>query len=159
MKPLKVLSVVLISLFLAASCKKNQEPTPESTGGLSGKWKWIDSWLDAPLSDSNPRTPKNTGFQEEIEFKNNHTWIKSQNNILTDSGTFSTGHGSYTPYAGAYTYIYDSIVYYHHGLSEKGTQDYYKISNDTLMFCGCFAGFYAKADATEGASKRFIKRQ
>ena len=156
-----VSTIVLIVLLLSmiSSCKKTTEPVPNNTKDISGQWKWIYSWLDGPMSDSNPRTPQNTGVQEIIVFKDNHTWLKTQNNIHIDSGTFSTGHGSFTPYTGAYVYIYDSIVYYRNGISEKGTQDYYEISNDTLMFCGCFAGLYAKSDPTEGASKRYIKQK
>jgi hypothetical protein len=101
----------------------------------------------------NPLTPQNSGITEIIKFNSDNTWIKIQNNVRTDSGTYSTGHGSYLPYVGAYNFIYDSVVYYRNGLSEKGKQDYYKIYNDTLQFCGGFAGlmgagskFYIKAE-------------
>jgi hypothetical protein len=72
---------------------------------------------------------------------------------------FSTGHGSYTPYTGAFTFIYDSIVYYRNGISEKNTQDYYNIFNDTLEFCWGYAGYATKSDSTTGASKFYAKQK
>jgi hypothetical protein len=153
--------ILFLILFLSMnfSCKKAPEPVSNNTKDITGQWNWINSWMDGPISDSNPKTPQNTGIQEIIKFNSNKTWLKIQNSIHIDSGTFSTGHGSYIPYPGSYVYIYDSVVYYRNGISEKGTQDYYEISNDTLMFCGCFAGLYAKSDPTEGASKRYIKQK
>jgi hypothetical protein len=152
---MKTLTSTLIVLFLVLfainSCKKN--PVIEPTQDISGKWQWLSSWYDGPMSDSNPKTPQNSGIQELLEFNSNKTWLKIQNNIHIDSGTYSMGHGSYLPYVGAYHFIYDSIVYYRNGISEKGYQDYYKIFNDTLQFSPWFAGLYG------GIAKFYIKQK
>jgi hypothetical protein len=113
---------------------------------------WLSSWYDRPMSDSNPKTPQNSGIQEIIRFNSNKTWIKIQNNVPVDSGTYTNGHGSYLPYIGAYNFVYDSIVYFRNGISIKGSQDYYKIFNDTMQFCGGFAGIYGSG------SKFYIKQ-
>jgi hypothetical protein len=125
----------------------------ETTEDITGQWTWLSTWGDSPMSNSNPKTTQNTGIQEKIEFNSNKTWLKIQNSIHIDSGTYSTGHGSYLPYIGAYNFIYDSVVYYRNGISEKVTQDYYKIFNDTLQFCSGFAGIVG------GGSKFYIKQK
>jgi hypothetical protein len=127
---------------------QNIEPAQD----LSGQWMWLSSWFDGNLSDSNPKTPQNSGLQETIRFNSDKSWIKIQNNVGVDSGKYSTGHGSYLPYIGAYNYVYDSVVYLRNGISVKGTQDYYKIFNDTLQFCGGFAGLM-------GSGSRFYIKQ
>ena len=143
--------VLFFVLLVSNSCKK--DPVIEPTQDITGQWEWISSWYDGPMSDSNPKTPQNTGIQEMIQFNSNYTWLKIQNNIHIDSGTYSTGHGSYLPYIGAYHFIYDSIVYYRNGISEKGKQDYYKIVNDTLQFSPGFAGIYG------GIARFYIKQK
>jgi hypothetical protein len=153
--PMKTLSsitlVLILALWVINSCKK--DPIIAPIQDVTGQWQWLSSWYDRPMSDSNPKTPQNTGIQETIEFSSNNTWLKIQNNIHIDSGTYSTGHGSYLPYIGAYNFVYDSIVYFRNGISEKGTQDYYKISNDTLQFSGGFAGI------SGGGSKFYIRHK
>ena len=154
-KTIFLLTVVL--LYLISSCKKDVINNPAKD--ITGHWKWIYSFLDNNLSDSNPKTPQNTGIEEMLVFNSNHAWYKTQNNIKMDSGTYLLGHGTYIPYVSSYAYIYDSIVYYRNGIFQKGSQDYYDIFNDTLEFCGCFAGISAKSDPTEGVSKFYIKQK
>jgi hypothetical protein len=152
MKKLTLTQLVFILLLVVNnSCKK--APVIEPIQDITGHWQWLSSWYDGPMSDSNPKTPQNTGIQEILEFNLNKAWLKIQNNIHIDSGTYSTGHGSYLPYVGAYHFIYDSIVYYRNGISEKGKQDYYKIFNDTLQFSPGFAGLYG------GIAKFYIKQK
>lgn len=143
--------VLILVLLVINSCKK--EPIIEPAQDITGQWQWLSTWYDSPLSDSNPKTHQNTDIQETIEFNSNKTWLKIQNNFYIDSGTYSTGHGSYLPYIGANNFVYDSIVYFRNGISEKGTQDYYKVFNDTLQFCSGFAGIAG------GGSKFYIKQK
>ena len=154
MKTLAQLMVLIVLLTLITfSCKKDTINNP--TQDITGQWQWIFSYT----VQLNPLTPQNTGIQEVIKFNSNNTWLKIQNNVDIDSGTFTKGHGSYIPYLGAHTFIYDSIVYYRNGISEKGTQDYYKIFNDTLEFCAGFAGYSTKSDPIAGASEFYIKQK
>jgi len=146
--------IIILLLLISNSCQK--DPTIEQVEpaqDITGQWQWLSSRIGAQISESNPKTPQNTGIQETIEFNSNKTWLKIQNNIHTDSGTYTTGHGSYLPYIGAYNFIYDSIVYFRNGISEKGTQDYYKIVNDTMQFSPGFAGIYG------GVAKFYIKQK
>ena len=66
------------------------------------------------------------------------------------------GHGVYTPYIGAHTYIYDSVIYFSTGTNNKSI-DFYKIFHDTLIFSGGFRGQASKSDPTEGATKYYLK--
>jgi hypothetical protein len=153
MKTKQILFLFSLLAFFS-SCKKDLDNLAVD---VTGQWEWIYSYVS--LNNPNPITPKTTGIDELLVFNPNLTWYKIQNNIKVDSGTYSIGHGSYTPYAGAYSYIYDSIAYYKDGYVLKGEQDYYKISNDTLQFCGCFAGLSSKSYPTGGVSKFFIKQK
>ena len=115
-----------------------------------GSWNWIATLSPIPQSATNPLTPQNTGIQENLLINSNLHWKRTQNDSPSDSGTFSIGHGIYTPYKGAYIYIYDSINYFHSGTLI--TTDYYKISNDTLTFCGVYRGYI-------GASMKMYVKQ
>lgn len=102
----RMISVLIIFLL---ACKKEHITKP---GSVLGTWRWIYTYEDLPLSATNPLTPQNSGIEELIIFKTDHTWEKITNNTITDSGTFSIGRGSYTPYTGSAIYQYDSIGFY-----------------------------------------------
>jgi len=158
MKTSRVLfqGIIILSLLIL-SCKKEAATEPIQAKDLTGQWEWIYSWLDAPSSDSNPRTPANTGIREIINYGSDKSWLIIRNGIHLDSGTFSTGHGSWSPYNGV-NYIYDSIVYYKNGLQVKEMLNFYDFfGSDTLVFSGMFRGLYAKGDPTEGASKFYLR--
>jgi hypothetical protein len=146
---------IIISLLMTSSCKKDQIVFPMD---IAGQWEWIKTYKVYLLSDSNPLTPQNTGIQEILVFNDNQTWFNSQNNIKTDSGTFTLGHGSYTPYIGAYMFIYDSIVYYRDGIQINGGWDYYSIYNDTLAFCPYYGGRFASYSLPFNGSKYWIRK-
>jgi hypothetical protein len=149
------LLVLILVIFSLTSCKKDNvsKEVVIAAQDITGEWQWLSSWYLIPLSDSNPKTPENSGIQEVLKFNSDKTWLKIQNYLHVDSGTYSTGHGSYLPYIGARNFVYDSIVYYRNGISEKGTQDYYKIFNDTLQFSSGFAGICG------GGSKIYTKQK
>jgi len=137
----KFVSYMIVSLLLLLfiSCKKftdNVDPTQD----ITGTWEWIFTYKAYPLSETNPLTPQNTGIVEIFIFNTDRTWLNIQNDLVIDSGTFSLGHGSRTPYLGAKTYIYDSIVYYWSGIQIDNGFDYYIIFNDTLEFSPGFSG-------------------
>ena len=150
MKPLfsTVIIFLLLYILIGSSCTKSNSPvTPVN---VVGKWKWVATYFDYPLGPSNPSTPGNSGILEYIIFNNDATWKKIQNNVTVDSGTFSTGHGSYQPFPSATKYVYDSVKYFNS--LQGNTWDYYSRSNDTLTFSGGFAGIYGTG------SKMFIKQ-
>ena len=109
--------LLIICILAIYSCSK--KPSIEPSQDVTGQWIWLSTYFDGSLSESNPKTPKNSGINEVIKFRSN-TWVKIQNNVHVDSGTYTTGHGSYLPYVGAYNYIYDSIVYYREGIANQG---------------------------------------
>jgi len=149
---LKTACLLLIFAILLFSCKKSHSPTVNNNTinnvdsvvidhNLIGRWQWIDTYLDYPPGPTNPGTPQNTGDSEVLTFNVNRTYNKTLNNVLTDSGIFFTGHGSYTdPF---HTYLYDSIGYYHEDTLVN--VDFYKVSNDTLIFNGFYAGLVGAA--------------
>ncbi len=135
-------------ILISSSCTKSNSPIlPVS---IVGKWKWVSTYHDYPLSATNPSTPGNSGIEEYVIFNTNATWKKIQNNVTVDSGTCATGHGFYQPLPTATKYVYDSVKYYNS--LQGATWDYYSISKDTLTFSGGFAGLYGSD------SKTFVKQ-
>jgi hypothetical protein len=61
MKPISTLMLIIATALISSGEK---EKVPESSKDLSGEWKWIYTWIVAPMSDSNPRTPQNTDFKK-----------------------------------------------------------------------------------------------
>lgn len=141
---------LLLIVILAACTKDGIQPA-----SLNGTWKWIYTYKDLPLDSMNPLTPLNTGIEEKMVFTVDGNWKKIQNNITNDSGTYTLGHGSYTPYVGATTYIYDSIGFFRNGVYVGW--DYYQVKNDTLFFCPCLGGSFASFTLPYNGSKWWIK--
>lgn len=128
---------MLLNIFF--SCKKNNPAV--SPVSVAGEWDWIQTYPGGnPASYPHfPLTPQNTGRKEILVFNMNHQFTQTTNDTLIEAGTYTTGHGSYLPYAGAKLYDYDSICYFVNGT--KTGVDYYKILNqDTLVSSGAFSG-------------------
>jgi hypothetical protein len=144
---------IIFLLLIAGSCKKAEIPVPDS---LVGFWMWIYTWNDGAPGPTNPLTPQNAGYAEQLVLNSDFSWSSSTFNATTEpipvKGTFSTGHGSYTPYKGAYTFKYDSLVFYKNSVSSDATVEYFKVSNDTLIFSSGFRG------VAGGGSKTYIKQ-
>jgi hypothetical protein len=150
----KVLIEPLLLILLFSSCKKDPiNPAKD----ISGKWEWLSTYSSNPDTTGNPLTPSNSGIHEELVFNTDHMWAKIQNNIQTESGTFTIGHGTHTPYLGAHIFIYDSVVYYQNGITKNWWVDYYKIYNDTLQFCPGFAGRFASYSLPYNGTEILIK--
>ncbi|HTC01176.1 MAG TPA: hypothetical protein VK705_10885 [Ferruginibacter sp.] len=138
----KTACLLLIFAILLFSCKKSHSPTVNNNtinntdsvvidSNLIGRWQWASTQYDYAPGPTNPATPQNTGDSEVLIFNAKQTYVHILESII-DSGTYSTGHGSYNPYPGSYTFIYDSICYYH-GDSIINI-DYYNLSGkDTLI--------------------------
>ena len=137
---------MIIESLCMEGCE-NKELINNSKQGLIGSWEWIATYKDYYLSESNPQTPQNTGTIEILAFNSDSTWSRIINNIKTDSGSFSTGHGSYL----GNTYVYDSICYFQKKIASG--VDYFKLKNDTLTFSRDFAG------TTGGGSKLWIRKK
>ena len=152
MKTILYLSISIL-LIIAVYCEKDKDDyIPE----IVGKWNWIYSFVS--INSPVPNTPLSTGINELLVFNPDNTWYKTQNNIRIDSGSYSIGHGSYTPYMGAKTYNYNSITYYQNGTKIIDKTDYFVISDDTLLFNPGFAGLVAKSDLTSGLSRFYIRK-
>jgi hypothetical protein len=147
---MKYLTYLLVCLLLViSSCKKTEIPGP---GPLVGSWMWVYTWNDGAPGPTNPLTPQNGGFGEYLDLNSDYSWTSSIYGSTIKSmlviGNFSIGHGRYTPYKGAYTYDYDSIVFYKNSVYSDATVEYFRVSNDTLMFCSCFSGLIGSTSKT-----------
>ena len=149
-------SICLLIIFI--SCNKIDAPVTcecpitslTCNSPIIGSWKWIYTWYDYyPVPGKNPATPENTGFQETLQLNSNFSWKRIITDSTNESGTFSLGHGSWTPYIGAYIFHYDSIIYCKNCVKDV---DYFQISNDTLIFSWGFRG-------ASGSSSKAYKKQ
>jgi hypothetical protein len=144
---------MVCTVILISSCKKTEIPNP---GQLAGKWLWVYTWNDGAPGPTNPLTPRIAGHDEQLFLNSDYSWFSSEYGELIDpitiTGSYSIGHGSYTPYKGAFTYNYDSIVLYKNKDYAQNTVEYYKVSNDTLTFSSGFRGFIG------GGSKVYAKQ-
>ncbi len=135
---MKRIIVIVLLILVLASCKKNSTASVifNDTSGIVGNWKWIQTLnYYLPYCDSNPMTPIYASYQKMVSFNADQSFVVTKNNVLIDSGTFKHGHGTYTmPGLPVKVFIYDSILYYHNGIHNKDSVDYYKISTDTLCF-------------------------
>lgn len=144
----------IIVFLLLLSCKKQADVQQASS--IVGDWIWIKSIFALPPSATNPLTPQNSGLTESIHFYANGTWKQIQSGITIDSGTYSTGHGDYLPYVGAFHYYYDSVGFYKNG-SFVGW-DSYNRTNDTLLFKTGLSGRYSSYLIPISGSKIYIKQ-
>jgi len=143
----------IVFFLLTISCKKDVGIQPAS---IVGDWVWIKSGFALPLSATNPLTPQNSGLTESIHFYANGSWKQIQSGIAIDSGTFSTGHGDYLPYVGAYHFYYDSVGFYKNG-GFLGW-DSYSVSGDTLIFGPGYSARFSSYLLPYNGSKYYIKK-
>ena len=127
--------MIALLILMLGSCKKNTTGTlsTKDTSGIVGNWKWIETYSDGAPSNSNPLTPKYTGYQKLLRFNPDNSFQLTKNNVIIDSGTYIHGHGVYTNLSNK-TFIYDSIIYHHNSILNKDSVDYYIFYNDTLCF-------------------------
>ena len=139
---IKTKNVLLIILLISLtfSCKKDKS---SPSMDITGHWEWLFTLSVYP---SDPITPGNTGIQEILVFNSDHTWFNTKNGVKVDSGTYSLGHSSFTPYQGAHVFVYDSVLYNRFG-NESKAWDYYNIFRDTLQFCPYLAGKFASLNS------------
>jgi hypothetical protein len=139
----------IITLF---ACKKSDSPVQAKS--LVGTWNWFQTYCDCP---GPPTTPDSVGYQDIFTFNSDDTWKRVQNNIQIDSGTFKTGHGTYTNYAGGTTWHYDSVSFYKSKI--KVGWDAYQISSgDTLVFGPFLAGGFSSYLIPYNGSMWLIKQ-
>jgi hypothetical protein len=147
------LSSIIIFLLLIASCKKSEIPGP---GSLVGLWMWAETWNDGAPGPKNPLTPQNADYGEQLFLNSDYTYYRRAFGATIETipvtGSFSIGHGIYTPYKGAYIFDYDSIVFYKNRVYSDATVEYFKVSHDTLIFSTGFRGL------SGGGSKTFVKQ-
>ena len=153
MKVKKLLQILFLSLFFY-SCE-DKEPTSMHFDTIAGRWKWIKTYKVIPLSDTNPETPANTGIEELLVFNTDFTWYKTQNNVLTDSGSYSLGSG-HLDYP---ELVYDSIAYYKNNTPVKNGFDYYEIHHDTLVFCSYFGGRWSAYTLSHSGTKWWVRQK
>jgi hypothetical protein len=126
-------------LLLIVGCGKDAAViTPAN---ITGNWQWTSTLFDLPLGPTNPSTPLNGGTVWSLNFYADNTWSKRIIGILSDTGNYSLGHGSYTDAGSNTVYTYDSVAYYHANSTTAFNVDYYKIYNtDSLVFSTSFIG-------------------
>ena len=149
---LKYILLGLFSVIFIFSCKKTNESS--SPQDIIGVWKLVKTYCDCPLP---PLIADSVGILDIVTFNINKTWTRVQNSITIDSGFYSTGHNEYTPYVGAFTFIYDSVSYFKKGINVGS--DYYQIrSSDTLIFGAGIAGRFSSYSLPYNGSMWFIKQ-
>ena len=128
MKSLPKYAIVYLLIVIFFSCKKDKpQPANES---IVGNWRWIKTYCDCPTP---PKTPDSVGYQYIFTFNSDLTWKRVQANATIDSGTYQTGHESYTNYSpGGTTFSYDLVTFYRNNVSVGW--DSYIVTNDTLVF-------------------------
>jgi hypothetical protein len=151
---MKYVVLILCSFLIFFSCKKDTgiQPAP-----IAGAWVWFKS-TDAslPPSSTNPLTPQNSGITELMYFTQNGDWRIVRNGSTIDSGIYSIGYGTYTPYVGATVFSYDSIGFYKKNIFVGW--DSYKIYNDTLKFTPGLSGRFSSYLIPYNGVKYFIKQ-
>lgn len=150
-----IILFAIILLITASSCIKKTELNPAKD--ITGQWEWAYTINLTSFSDT--LTPQNTGIEEVLVFNSNNSWYKKHNDIKTDSGTFSVGHGSYSPFGTTEKYIYDSIVYFINEIPLENGWDYYAIYADTLKFSPAFAGKESSYTLPLNGSKVWTKKR
>ena len=149
-----LISLLAAGIIILFSCKK--ESLTDESPSIIGDWKWLLTYTSYQLSDSNPKTPINTGINEQLELSKSKTWCLIRNNIRLDSGTYSIGHGTYSPDP-LNNFSFDSILYFKNGVLRDS--DYYKIYNDTLVFASIFRGIYLKSILMTPFQKIYVKEK
>ena len=154
---IKTLNIIWFLFFF--TCSKPDAIKIQPAQDLSGTWRWISTYLDLPLSDTNPMTPQNSGIEEIIVFKKDLTWYKALNSLTTDSGTYSIGHGSVLR-GGAFLFIYDSIAYFRNGylVDSFPNFDYYKICGDSLDFNPYYGARFASYMLPHNGRKIWVRQ-
>jgi len=147
------ISIVFISIISFISCSKSSSNSAKSPVGT---WRWIDTYYDTPISDSNPKTPANTNKTEILIFNSNNTFKRIMNNVDYDSGNYTYGHGTYINLSNT-KFDYDSILYFHYGHSSYYGVDYYLYSNDTLFFSPGYADQYSCYSLPNNGAKWWVK--
>ncbi len=149
----KYILFILFSAINIFSCKKNNE-SPYAPQNITGTWKLLKTYCDCPTP---PVFADSIGLVDIVRFSIHKTWNRVQNNVIVDSGTYSTGYGSYTNYSGGTTFKYDSVCYFRNG--DNVGSDYYEIlSNDTLVFGAGIAGRFTSYSLPNNGSMWFIKQ-
>ena len=143
---LRLKNVIAITpfLFFLVCCKKDSV----HAANIVGQWDWAYTYIEAPLYLTS--TPQSSGTHQTYIFNSNHSYTFIENNVVLDSGTYTTGHNSYSNTV--QTYVYDSILYKSTlRLSGGTTLDYYQINKDTLILSLDFRGI------TQGVKQYWAK--
>lgn len=155
----KVIMLSFTTIFFALfhiQCKKT-----EDIPVIFGSWRWVATFPPgSPASYPHyPLTPENSSVEEVFTYYSTYKYRLTRNNLVFDSGTIKLGHGSYTPYAGATNFSYDSISYYHNTDSMALGCDYYRIANDTLQIVPYLSGRYNGNYTLPGGGAKYMVRQ
>ena len=153
---IKLITFLIALIVVIIQCTK--EPQPVLPKDITGQWRWIYTFHLTELSDSNPLTPEHSGINEILVFNGDHTWQKKVNNLKVDSGTYSLGHGLYTPYSGAGIFRFDSILYFRDGKTFEGGFDYYEILHDTLHMTPYLGGRFSSYTLPFNGAKYWKKQ-
>jgi hypothetical protein len=136
----KKMPLIFLLLFSVLCCKKNNlDDYDKEPLDIKGKWLWEVTYQYNPGGTAIPSTPQSTGIEEIITYYANKTWSKRQNNIVVDTGGYSTGRSNVKidPWTVEHT---DSIQYYKNGLPINGRVDYYFIIVDSMNFAPWLGG-------------------
>jgi len=86
MKTLSLFAFILFSM-VAIQCSKESGPTEPVADGIYGSWNWVESV--GGISGNNVLTPASVGYSVKINFLNNGTFQRFQNDSLQATTTFT----------------------------------------------------------------------
>ena len=155
MKRVVVYFSIVVTMFLFCGCDFEVDNVQQSTT-IIGRWRWISTMKVIPFSDTNPATPLNTCINESLIFQEDGCWKKIENDILVDSGSFTIGHVVYINQSNVKC-DYDSLGYYVNKIPVVDGVDFFKINNDTLVFCSYFACRWTSYTLKHAGTKRWVK--
>lgn len=134
-QPKNIITTAFVASTLLFACNKENS---FKSKGIIGTWKWLATYTSNPSDPGNPATPENTDSTITLHLASDKTW-KSIINNTSDSGTYTTGNGTYLSAEGAVKFSYDSIVFYKNN-KKIDWQAFRIIQNDTLVMSKDFAG-------------------
>ena len=152
-----ITSITFFTILASTSCKKDKTPVVIQPVSVTAKWRWICTYIDIPLSSTNPLTPATTGTTEGMEYTAENNWRKLYNDIVIDSGTFSLSHNTYTNPSNT-VFNYDQIAYNRNNAYFGA--DYYEIrGGDTLVFAPYLRDYWTSLNVSYvGGTKWFVRQ-
>jgi hypothetical protein len=130
-------TIVFLVTTVLISCRKSNISPPI----LAGNWNWISTINDGAPGPLNPLTPVNSGETQFLTFTNT-SWVLKINNLIIDSGTYTTSIAKNLSGESINRIVYNNIN------SPTDSITYYSITGDSLVFSYDFSGSVGSGAST-----------